>query len=496
MKRAIFFGTKMTQRQKLTRWLSFGLVSSCIAIASFASYHLLLAAPQGAIEERGGEPLQQSGRTARPTTHSAERTGEQADPITVSVAPLSSFKPAVIPTRFTGIVAAARTSQLSAKQLARVEKVLVDIGDKVQAGEMLVELDAAPLRAERKVLEANLAAAKALLSELKQGPRSQEIAQGQAKVDEAEANLKYREAMLKRSEQLKISKAISQQEYDESNTAFAVARAQLESQRKSLDLLYEGTRQEQILAQEAAVAGLEAQIEKVDVLINEQRIVAPFSGRIQKRWIDEGTVVNPGVAILEIVESESKEIRVGVPTEIAEELAAFDIRICSSREAIPGEVIRVAPAIDERTRKIELVLRPVLDPTSDAVVSARHADSPTVSKSTCAAWLIGTAVTVEMRKGGVESGLWIPAEALTSGTRGLWSLYLAKSQTDDSANAFATVERCEVEVLRNAGDWVEIRGPLKGDERLVVRGIHRLTHGQVVRVEAQLVSVPSGLDSK
>ena len=493
---AIFFGSKMTQRQKLTRWLSFGLVSACVVIASFASYHLLLAAPQGTIVEQGGEALQQSGRTARPTTQTTDRAGEQAEPITVSVAPLRSFKPAVIPTKFTGIVAAARTSQLSAKQLARVEKVLVDIGDKVQAGELLVELDTAPLQAERKVLEANLAAAKALLSELKQGPRSQEIAQGQSKVDEAEANLKYREAMLKRSEQLKVSKAISQQEYDESNTAFAVARAQLESQRKSLDLLIEGTRQEQILAQEAAVAGLEAQIAKVDVLINEQRIVAPFSGRIQKRWIDEGTVVNPGVAILEIVESDSKEIRVGVPTEIAEELAEFDIRICSSREAILGEVIRVAPAIDERTRKIELVLRPVLESTSDAVVSAQHADRSTASKSTCAAWLIGTAVTVEMRKGGVESGLWIPAEALTSGTRGLWSIYLAKSSTNDTADEFATVERCEVEVLRNAGEWVEVRGPLKGDECLVVRGIHRLTHGQVVRVEAQLVSVPSGFDSK
>jgi multidrug efflux pump subunit AcrA (membrane-fusion protein) len=489
---AIFFGTKVTRRQKMTRWLSFGLVSALAGTASFASYHLLFAASQAVPVGQESAPLTDSAKSNEEGALSADT----AEPITVAVAPLSSFKPAVVPTRVTGIVAAARTSQLSAKQLGRVEKVHVDIGDKVQAGQVLVELDMGPLRAERKVLEANLSAAEALLTELKQGPREQEIAQAKTRVDEADANLKYREAMLKRSEQLKISKTISQQEFDESYTAFLVAQAQLESQRKSLDLMVEGTRKEQILGQEAAVAGLNAQIAKVDVHLGEQRIVAPFEGRIQKRLIDEGTVVNPGVAILEIVEDEAKEIRVGVPTEIAEQLSIMDVRLCLAGEVVRGEVVRIAPAIDERTRKIEVVLRPQAAPSVSAVVSTKYDDNTSSKKTAGSAWLIGSAVTVEVRKGGIESGLWVPAQCLTSGTRGLWSVYLATPQLDEAGGEISRVQRCEVEVLRNAGDWVEIRGPLKGDERLVVSGIHRLTHGQLVRAEQQLVSVPTNLDAE
>lgn len=105
-------------------------------------------------------------------------------------------------------------------------------------------------------------------------------------------------------------------------------------------------------------------------------------------------------------------------------------------------------------------------------------------------------MTVEVRKGGIESGLWVPAQCLASGTRGLWSVYLATPQIDEAGSEISRVQRCEVEVLRNAGDWVEIRGPLKGDERLVVSGIHRLTHGQLVRAEQQLVSVPTNLDAE
>lgn len=493
MNRAIFFGTNLTLRQKMTRWLSFGVVSALAGTAGLASYHLLFAAPQAPPSSETNERLTHTSDSPGGMALSAER----ADPLTVAVAPLSSFKPAVVPTRLTGIVTAARTSSLSAKQLGRVEKVHVDIGDKVVGGQVVVELDTEPLIAERKVLEANLAAADALLEELKQGPREQEIAQAKTRVDEADANLKYREAMLKRSEQLKISKTISQQEYDESYTAFLVAQAQLESQRKSHDLMLEGTRREQILAQEAAVAGLRAQIKKVDVHLGEQRICAPFNGRIQKRLIDEGTVVNPGVAILEIVEDEAKEIRVGLPTEIAEQVLQLDIRLSLAGEVVRGEVVRIAPAIDERTRKIEVVLRPQINAPGSAVVSTKYDESGTSRKSTGSAWLIGSAVTVEVRKGGIEAGLWVPSQCLTSGTRGLWSVYLATSKEDDvGGDELSRVQRCEVEVLRNAGEWVEIRGPLKGDENLVVSGIHRLTHGQLVRVEQQLVSVPSNLDAE
>jgi multidrug efflux pump subunit AcrA (membrane-fusion protein) len=478
-----FFPQKLTNRHKLTTWLHTASMATLVGIAAFASYHLVFATPQAG--SAGGDAANPTGALSMGTV-----PADHAEPLTVAVAPLSRLKPPVVPVQLTGIVAAARTSQLAAKQLGRVEKVHVDIGDKVQSGQLLVELDVEPLRAERDILMAHLAAAEALLNELRQGPRAQEIAQAKSRVEEADANLNYRQAMLRRSEQLKSINTISQQEYDESYMAFVVAGAQLDSHRKALDLLLEGTRQERILAQEATVAAFMAQIAKVDVHLAEQRIVAPFPGSVQKRWIDEGTVVNPGEAILEIVEDEAKEIHVGLPTEIADQMASSEVRLCLAGKSVPGEIVRVAPAIDERTRKIEVVLRPQLKPAGSAIASTNPDDRHSKHEAG-PLWLIGHAVTVEIRNDRVEPGLWVPAECLSSGTRGLWSIYLAVSQPDSSGKGLSIAQRCEVEVLRTVGDWVEIGGPVKGDERLIVSGIHRLTNGQLVQVVQQSLSVPS-----
>lgn len=487
-----FFAPKMTPRQKMTRWLSMVVASALAGTASVAGYHLLFAAPQVANElDQVPNAFPAPWSDSTPAVSQGPADSGEADLLTVAVAPLRSLRPRQVSTKFTGIVTAARVSQLSAKQLGRVEKVHVDIGDKVAAGSVLVELDTDSLKAERSVLEANLAAADALLQELKLGPRPQEIAQAKTRVDEAEANLKYREAMLKRFEQLKRSNTVSQQEYDEAYTAYIVAVAQLESQRKSLELSLEGTRQEQILAQDAAVAGLKAQIAKVDISLNEQRIVAPFAGRVQRRMIDEGTVVNPGTAILEMVEDDEKEIRVGVPAELASQLADVDIRFTLGGESVAGEILRSAPAIDDRTRKIEVVLRPRVEPASDDVVSTNFETPAKFKRTACSDWLIGSAVTVEVFEEGIEDGLWVPAQCLTSGTRGLWSIYLAVPIETEPSSDVALVQRCEVEVLQHSGDWVEIAGPIQGDESVVIQGTHRLTPGQTVRVKEQALSVPS-----
>jgi multidrug efflux pump subunit AcrA (membrane-fusion protein) len=472
MRSLVFFAHKVTNRQKVTKWLSFGalpLLGGGIALGSLANNGWLSA--QQLVSDKG-----------LASTEKESVANDTAEALTVNVVPISSLRPASLPQKFTGVIAAARSSRLSAKMLGRIEQVLVDIGDDVKEGDVLVQLDTNQLQAERKILVANLDAATSLLNELRKGPRPQEIAQAKAGVDEADANLKYRTANLSRMEQLKESRSISQQEYDESRSAYLMAQAQLEAQQKALDLLEEGTREEKIAAQAATVSGLQAQIVKVDVLLEEQRIVAPFDGRIQKRLIDEGTVVNPGESILEIVEVRAKEVRLGLPVEVARDIEQLDIRLSAGGVVIPARVRRIAPAIDERTRKVEVILVPVSGSAEVRTANTLAADGSSPLNN-IEKWSIGEAVTVELRKGGSEAGLWVPATSLTSGTRGLWSVYLAVAKPIEGGAAVVHAQRCEVEVLRTEAGWAQIRGSLAGDENLIVSGIHRLTHGQVVQVK-------------
>ena len=72
-------------------------------------------------------------------------------------------------------------------------------------------------------------------------------------------------------------------------------------------------------------------------------------------------------------------------------------------------------------------------------------------------------------------GLWVPHSALVRAPRGLWACYVVG---DDGV-----VTRREVSVVHTDGGRVYVRGTLRGGERIIRSGAHRVVAGQRVRVE-------------
>lgn len=396
-------------------------------------------------------------------------------PVVVATTTMNESFPATRTERFTGIVEARQTSVLSAKSLGRIERIHVDIGDHVQPGAVLVELDREQLEAERRVLAANLAAAASRLSELKAGPRLQEIEQAEAAVAEAKANLELRQANHRRMVQLRESATVSEQDHDESRYALKAADAQLASAEKTLELLRVGTRVEQIDMQSATVMSLNAQLERIEVQLADLRIEAPFGGHIQARFADEGAVVAPGQAILELVETDALEIHVGLPPKWTDSVEPRCLRVTVEGRSIPVEILRIAPSIDHRTR------------TREWVLAVRLADESSASGT--AAVAVGTAVEVEIDTVAAHEGQWVQTQSLTAGPRGLWALYVAVPLMEPSSvqgrgsrdGATHKIERRPVELLRTQGPWSEVRGPVNPDEAIVVEGTHLVVPGQLVQ---------------
>jgi RND family efflux transporter MFP subunit len=415
-------------------------------------------------------------------TTSADRAGAEiaadrsvALPATVSVAPLQKLIPNEEVRSFTGIVTARRETKVGAKMLGRVDRILVDLGDNVAEGDLLIELDSRELSAEGKILQNQLAAAEAHLAELEAGPRDQEIRAAEARVAEVTASLKLAQATATRNEKMLNQSAISRQEYDDSQFEVQARNAQLDSAVQQLQLLREGTRQEQIAEQLARVESIKAQIERNAIAQGETRILAPFAGQIQARRIDEGAIVAPGQALLEIVESGAREIHVGVPADafrVRNEIAA-SIRVGDMR--FPIHSSRVAPTLDSRTRSYEVVF-----PVDDV-----NANLP-----------IGSSITVEVSSSdeqkalSTDHGVWVPKTSLTASARGLWVVYVAVPDTahpgnetdSDKATGSHRLERRQVEMLKSRGEWSEVRGPLDGYDLIVIDGVHFLTDGQSVNI--------------
>ncbi len=461
--RTPFFDYFLTLRHLLTRRL--------LALAGGGSLAILAPVLWFSLQGSTLEPTPR-GPNASPRT-------SQARPLSVSTLAVGQAGPEYLRQSFTGIVKPRRSSLLAAKAVGRVERIFVEMGAPVAAGELLIQLDLATLEAERGTLTARLAAAQAQLAELRAGPRQQDIEQAAERVAEISSTLQLNEANLRRTESLVPTASISQQELDEARFTVDATQAKLSAARQALDLLREGTRVEQIAAAVATVRGLQSELEQNGVRLAEQSLYAPYAGTIQTRLVDEGVVVSPGQSLLQIVESGAVEIHVGLPPELAQSLQLTNLSVTTRERQIPVEIARLSPSINEATRTREVVLRMPASAVGDI--------------------LLGHAVNVEVRTPTHSSldlgsdSFWIPRDALTAASRGLWAVFIAvpvpaaeaslPTDVPESGPPVHRIERRQVELLRSQGEWTEIRGPLTAAERLVVTGGHRVTQGQLVVID-------------
>lgn len=169
----------------------------------------------------------------------------------------------------------------------RVREVLVDEGDAVQKGQILVRLDPfdllerlAQAKAELAASESRLAKlkagfrpeevaeakavrdqAQAALEEAKAGPRAQEIAAARDQVALHQAELDLAQQLFTREDRLLKANAGSQEDFDQASKGLSVAKARLETSRAQLNLLEEGTREEVIAQARAKLAAAQARFD-------------------------------------------------------------------------------------------------------------------------------------------------------------------------------------------------------------------------------------------
>lgn len=247
----------------------------------------------------------------------------------------------------------------------RVKRVLIEEGQTVNQGELLIELDPYDLLEKRAEAAASLAEAKANHEKLVDGYRAEEIAEAAARVEQlkaqltllvngprpqeiesavaelrlADAEFRLAKAQQSRIETLFAEKTASLDEMDTANTEFQVAAAKKEVKQQTLELLKEGTRKEEIdaaraqlkqaeaawelmkngyrkeeIAQAAAsVKKNEATLETIDKQISELKIVSPTTGIIEAVTLEPGDLVGSNVPAISILDMNHLWVRCYVP---------------------------------------------------------------------------------------------------------------------------------------------------------------------------------------
>jgi HlyD family secretion protein len=176
---------------------------------------------------------------------------------------------------------------------ARVKQVLVDEGDTVQAGQVVVRMDTSSL-------EAQLRQAKAQVEEARKKRLTALALIAQRR---SEQLLATRD--LERARALYVQANISVKDYDRAQTAMKTAEAAT-------------TQAEARLAEdESAITAAIAETERIQADITDSVLVAPRDGRVQYRLAEPGEVLPPGGKVLTVVDPTDAYMYVFLPEALA-----------------------------------------------------------------------------------------------------------------------------------------------------------------------------------
>lgn len=189
---------------------------------------------------------------------------------------------------------------ISAKVSGQIDDIVVKEGDTVQVGQVLANIDKKAFQIQVEQSEANLAAAKAKLDSLKAGNRPQQVAQSEASVEQALANLENVRKNYQRAEDLFHTGAVSEQQKDNALTALQVAQSQYRATIQGRSLVSEGATEQDIRYAEAQVAQAVAALKSAELQLNNSVITAPISGVVAKKNVDEGENIAVGQPIISI----------------------------------------------------------------------------------------------------------------------------------------------------------------------------------------------------
>ncbi|OYP32268.1 HlyD family secretion protein [Rhodopirellula sp. MGV] len=428
-----------------------------------------------------------------------------ARPLPVEVVLAGSIPPPVLSTGYTGLLVPVKRSLLGFERGGKVTQIGVHEGDFVQRGDLLAVIAQDDLDATQSRIESELAAARAILAELVAGPRVQAIEAASAEVKKAKARVMLAEVEANRQLKLASGSATSRSELDAARFGLDAERSQLASATATLEELTAGTREEQIAAQRARCEVIQASLGEIQSQRNRSRVVAPFDGQVAGRMVDEGEVIAPGAAVLELI-SHALEAQVALPPSVAAGLQRGDNVILRLGEQLrTGRIDRREPTVrrDTRTRVVfaELgSLKQAIPDRIDAIASGQN-----IERSGDVGWVAGEVIELIPPRDPtqrLENGVWLPSSALVRGAHGLWTTLVIPAEdlnrkairvdVDVSAADGSGVPRevefdppptgmvCErraVEVLQTDGVYVLVQGMIREGDAVLSRGLHRVTAG-------------------
>jgi HlyD family secretion protein len=251
----------------------------------------------------------------------------------------------------------------------RVTAVAVDEGARVEAGALLLRIDAADFELARRRAQADRDGADAQLRLLEAGARAEDLAQAQAQLEAAEAEARAARAELDsatadlaRFESLLAANAGSRKQRDDAATRRDQAAARVKAAdersraaREAWRRLKAEARRQELDAARARVAAADAQIATLDKNIRDTQLFSPVGGVVTTRLVDPGEMLAPGAPAMVITDLDHAWANVYVEephVPLIKLGEAADV-LTDAGQRVPGKVSFISPRAEFTPRNVQ-----------------------------------------------------------------------------------------------------------------------------------------------
>jgi HlyD family secretion protein len=236
-----------------------------------------------------------------------------------------------------------------------VAHVPVAEGQAVNAGDVLIELESAELRAAAQQADVAVAQAQVRLRQLRevQAPIAEQA------VRQAQANLDNARQQLARNRDLFAKGFIGQAALDEGQRNVEVADAQLRTTQKQLESARPAG--SDFAAAEAALAQARASAEAAHARLQYASVRAPLAGTLISRSVERGAVVQPGKALMVLSPAGETQLVVQIDEKNLYLLQLGQQALASAdayaQQRFGAELVYINPGVDAQRGSVEVKLK-------------------------------------------------------------------------------------------------------------------------------------------
>ncbi|MEY4519606.1 MAG: hypothetical protein RLZZ499_2206 [Cyanobacteriota bacterium] len=361
-------------------------------------------------------------------------------------------------TEYVGTTFPVREVSLRSRVEGQLLDVTVDVGDRVEQGQVLARIDDSISKATVVEAEAEVAALQSEVASL-----AADVNDARAQVEQAQLELKQAQSDAARTSQLFQQGAISEQEAELDRTAVGTARQTLQSAQQQV-----ANRASAVVAAQRRVAAQEAIVAQEQQRQSFTVLTSPVTGSVLERALEPGDLAQAGSEVLQLGDFSQIQVQVQI-SEL--ELAGIrtgqtaQVRLDALPEQIfTGEVTQISLAADATARLIPVeVTIPNRDRRIGRGLLARVNFGQSNNQN-----IVVPETAVQVASEGTKQN---------NSQSDIATMFILKREGEQ-----ATVTAREVKLGDRANSRVEILSGLKPEEEFVVRSSDNLQNGDRVRL--------------